>query len=325
VKGETYQQSNWIILKAAELFFIQNKSQKEVAALLDISESTASRLIRRAREERIVEFVIRSPFMNCLELAQGLAARYNLKDAAVVPGFTGSCCDDSEESIKQMVALEGARYLQRIIKPRDILGVAWGGTIYHLVHYLNPCQKTDTSFVTLHGSLSCCDYDLDVRTLVSRIAMALGGTHHSILSEGLLRSAGVVASVRQEPSVARIFDLFERITISLSGIGSLYPEPTSPLARIQYLESAEFEDLKNRGVYGDIMLRFFDRSGREIDSEIKERTLAIDMDTYRRIPTKIIVASGEHKAHTIQAALKGGLVDVLIVDYRLAEAVMALN
>lgn len=60
------------------------------------------------------------------------------------------------------VALEGARYLQRIITSKDVLGIAWGGTMYYLIHYLNPCQRADTIFVTLHGSLTCCDYELDV-------------------------------------------------------------------------------------------------------------------------------------------------------------------
>ncbi|MGL5513061.1 MAG: sugar-binding domain-containing protein, partial [Sporomusa sp.] len=57
----------------------------------------------------------------------------------------------------------------------------------------------------------------------------------------------------------------------------------------------------------------------ECESDLKHRTLAIDMDVYKNIPCKIIVASGSQKAATLHAALKGGLADVLVVDYWLAK------
>lgn len=317
MKGEVYNQSTCIVLKAANMYYTEGRSQKEIARLLRISEPTVSRLLKRAKLESIVSFVINKPYIRCLELENSLKTRYGLHDAVVVPP---SGAPGEDEAVKQEVALEGARYIQRIITPDDVLGVAWGGTMYHLIQYLNPCQKTNASFVTLHGSISCCDYELDVRTLVSRMAMAFGGKHYSLTAGGLQRGGGMAGLLRGE-AVRHVFALFDRITISVSGVGSLYPAADSPLARLQYLEPEEFAELRAQGVYGDLMLRFFDKDGRECASSLRERTLAIDLDVYRRIPCKIVAASGARKAHTLQAALKGRLVDVLIVDYRLAEAV----
>lgn len=101
------------------------------------------------------------------------------------------------------------------------------------------------------------------------------------------------------------------------------PELDSPLSRLQYLQPGELALLQAKGVYGDMMLRFFDRDGRECDGDIKERTLAIDIATYKKIPCKIVVISGIQKAQALQAALQGGLIDVLIVDRKLAQAVLA--
>lgn len=322
MKGEVFNQSTWIVLKVADLYYKKNMTQQEIADLLKISKSTVSRLLKRAVKENVVSFVIEQPYAECLELEKELKKKYGLKEVIVVPITEDQ---ENEEEVKKAVALEGARYIQRIITPEDILGIAWGGTMYYLIQYLNPCQKTEASFVTLHGSLSCCDYELDVHTLVSRMAMAFGGKRYALISEGLMDSKASIQMLLQEESIKRVFSLFNKITISVSGIGSFYPEATSPLSRLEYLKPEDFNELREKGVYGDLMLRFFDKNGRECDSSLRDRTLAIDLDVYRRIPCKIIAASGTHKAETINAALKGDLIDILIVDFHLAQVISNLR
>jgi len=261
--------------------------------------------------------VIRDPYKLCLDLEYRLLEKFDLKEVIIA-----NASSDPEEN-KKRVALEGARYLQREVTSRDKLGIAWGGTMYYLVHYLNPCQRTDTSFVTLHGSLSCCDYELDVHNLVSRMSMAFGGNYYSLSSAGLFNSREDLQTIKQDANVRRIFSLFEQLTISVSGMGSFYPELDSPLSRLAYLKPEELADLRDKGVYGDIILRFFDCQGKELDSDIRDRTLAIDIQTYKKIPRKILVVSGVQKAKSLVAALKGGLVDVLIVDSKLAQAILS--
>jgi deoxyribonucleoside regulator len=295
---------------------MQNKSQKEIAKILNVSEPTVSRLLKRAKKENVVSFLIQEPYADCLRIEKMLKTKYSLTEAIVVPPSEDQT--DSEIT-KQAVALEGARYIQRIITPHDVLGIAWGGTMYYLIQYLNPCQKTRANFVTLHGSLSCCDYDLNVSTLVSRMAMAFGGKHYILTPEGLAGSSQTIQALRSESGIRHVFSWFNRITISVSGIGSLYPKADSPLSRLRYLKTSELSELRKEGVYGDLMLRFFDKNGEECETNLKDRTLAIDMDVYKRIPCKIIVASGVQKAYTLQAALKGGLANVVIVDYFLAK------
>jgi deoxyribonucleoside regulator len=325
MKGEVYNQSKWIVMKAAYFYYVHDKPLKEVADILNVSKSTVSRLIKRAKKERIVEFVMPSPYKQCLELEHELVKRFKLKEAIVVPSvYKAKDVIDAEKS-KMSVALEGARYIQRIITSNDILGIAWGGTMYYLINYLNPCQKTYATFVTLHGSLSCCDYELDVNTLVPRMSMAFGGRHYSLSYEGLLSSEEKINLLKSKKDVKQVFSLFNKLSISVSGIGSFYPKLDSPLSRLQYLQADELVFLQGKGVYGDIMLRFFDENGKECDTNLKRRTLTIDMDTYKEIPCKIIVASGVQKAKTLQAALKGKLVDVLIIDSALAQAIVIQN
>ena len=215
MKSEVYNQSTSIVLKVADLFYTQKKTQKEIAQLLNISSPTVSRLLKRAEKEGIVAHVIQCPYCDCLDLEKELKTKYGLTEVIVSPPIPG---ETDEEEIKKQVALEGARFVQRVLTPEDMLGIAWGGTMYYLIQYLNPCQKTEASFVTLHGSLSCCDYELDVRTLVARMAMAFGGKQYPLVSEGLMSSSGQIQMLRKEERVERIFEMFNRVTISVSGI-----------------------------------------------------------------------------------------------------------
>ena len=316
MKLDKYDQSVFLVLKAAYQYYILDRSQNQIAKDLDVSVTTVSRLLKRARDEKIIEFVIRNPYVECL------------KEVIISPVIDmGEDEDDSAmepEMVKKLVALEGARYLQRVIKENDVLGVTWGSTVYQMINYLNPAQKANTTFVTLHGSLSNCVTEWDVRTLVSRMAKAFSGRKYILLTDTLMNSAETVKMLKKEKSISQVMDMFDKVDIAINGIGAFYPKVTSILAKPYYLSPDEVAMLKEHHVIGDVALRFLDKEGNECDTELKERTISISLEQFRKIPIKVTLASGEEKAHAVLAALKGGLIDVLIVDYRLGGTVLKL-
>lgn len=326
MESEVYNQSFSLILKAAYFYYVKDMPQSQIAEALNISIPTVSRLIKKSKEEKIVEFVIRDPYIECVELEEKIKNRFGLKEVIIAPGpiTSESTKINTIENMKKLVALEGARYIQRRIIPDDVLGITWGGTVYNLIHYLNPCQKIEAEFVTLHGSISHCDSELDVRTLVSRMAMAFGGRKYYLLTEGLMSKTNLADSIKKEKNIAKVFQMFNKVTIAINGLGSFYPKPDSMLSRTEYLSPSELDKLKSKNVFGDIALRFFDSEGRECDTDLKDRTIAIGFDEFKKIKTKVTIASGEHKTHTVLAAIKGDLVDVLIADYFLANSLLKL-
>ena len=324
--AEVYNQSTFIILKAAYLYYLKDKSQNEIADVLNISVPTVSRLIKKAKEEKIVEFVIRDPYLDCIDLEEKLKKEFKLKDVVIAPLVVEkNFQNDLEDNLKKLVALEGARYLQRIITENDVLGISWGQTMYYLIHYLNPCQKVNGKFVTMHGSISSLKPDLDVRTLVSRTSMVFGGKNYSLMAEALLSNAETAASIKKEKYVKKVYEMFDKITISISGMGSLYPQLDSLICHSDYLTAEEIKNLQKHNVVGDIVLRFFDQNGEECDTDFKDRTIGIELEQFKQIETKISVVSGDVKTHTVLAALKGGFIDVLVTDYSLGKSILQLN
>jgi DNA-binding transcriptional regulator LsrR (DeoR family) len=323
--SEVYNQSQFLTVKAAYLYYMKNMPQSKIAKKLNISVPTVSRLLNKAREDKIIEFVINDPYLECIELEQDLMNRFGLKEVIIAADPVENKIEEKEDAPdnhKKLVALEGARYLQRIIKDEDILGIAFGRTMYYMIHYLNPCQKVNAQFVTLHGSLNSLSDELDVASLARRMAMAFGGENKVLYAEGFSSNENLTKQLKEEKNVKKIIDRFKKVTISITGIGSFYPDLKSLLVSYDFLEEEELDHLTEKGVVGDMALRFFDSEGNECDTDFKNRTIAIDFESYKKIPLKIVMVSGVHKTQTVISALKGNLIDVLITNYSLGKSIL---
>lgn len=327
MQPDVYNQSLSLTVRAAYLYYIEELPQNEIASLLKISVPTVSRLIARAKEEKIVEFVIKDPYLDNLELEQKIKRAFNLKDVVITtnlhsnPVKKKTVIDIDEE--KRAVAMEGARYVQRIITKNDKLGITYGKTMYHMIHYLNPCKKINANFITLHGSIAELDYNLDVMSLVHRMSMAFGGENKIITSEGYVSNKKLADALKSEKNIESILKGFDKVTIAVTGVGSLCSEQKSIVAEV--FNEDELNLLKEQNVVADVALRFIDSEGKECESEIKDRTIGISYEQFKRIPTKIAIVSGIYKKHSLYACLKGQMFDVLVTNYELGKAILALK
>lgn len=328
MKTDKYDQSTFLVLKAAYLYYILEEPQSQIGEELGISVTTVSRLLKKAKEEKIIEFVIRDPLVECIKLEQELVRALNISEVIIAPAVhlqdDGNAYDEPE-NVKKLVALEAARYLQRIIKDDDIVGFTWGSTIYQMINYLNPAQKVEAEFVSLHGSLANSVPEWDVRTLVDRIAKAFAGKKYTLLTHALMSSKETVNLLLKEKNIEEVYQMFDRVNIAINGVGVFYPKTTTVLAKPDYLAPEDLEELRREEVVGDIALRFFNRKGEECCTSLKDRTISIEFEKFKRIPHKITLASGAEKAFAVYSAAKGGLVDTLIIDSNLGAKILDLT
>jgi DNA-binding transcriptional regulator LsrR (DeoR family) len=84
--------------------------------------------------------------------------------------------------------------------------------------------------------------------------------------------------------------------------------------------SEELEELKNGQVIGDIGSSFFDQDGNEVATSLSKRMIGLSLADLTKIPDTVILASGEEKILAIKALLKNRIIDHLIIDASIAEA-----
>jgi DNA-binding transcriptional regulator LsrR (DeoR family) len=133
----------------------------------------------------------------------------------------------------------------------------------------------------------------------------------------------IARHIKREKNVKNVLEMFNQITISLNSIGSFLPVIDSLLYQPNgYLTESEINGLKNTGLIGDMNLRFFDNRGVECATDLKERTIGIEMNVFKNIKRKVTIASGDTKTNALRGALRGGLIDVLIIDQHLGKSLL---
>ena len=73
----------------------------------------------------------------------------------------------------------------------------------------------------------------------------------------------------------------------------------------------------------DITINFFDRNGNYLEV-LTDNKISIPLRQLKKIKTKVVICSGTHKARALIAGLRAEMIDVLIIDSIIADAVEKL-
>jgi DNA-binding transcriptional regulator LsrR (DeoR family) len=303
------------------MFFEQKLKQGDIANRLGISRFQVARLLRAAEKEGNVEIKIVNPFHNDTDgdLGAALENLFGLQEAIVVNAPPVM----STVGVSERLGRVGAAYLRRTLQDRDVLGVSWGDSLSAVVRALTPAQsRLDLEVVQTTGSSQEISINIAPTELVRRLAEILGGRYHILNVPIMLANEKLRDEIIAEPDIASALKFCNLITVILTDIGALQPEPSSLFARAARLSQAELAYLRHCGIVGEISSLFFDRNGGLVDNEMSRRIVGISASQYRACQKVIAVTGGPDKPTAILAAIKGKLVNVLITDRASALAIL---
>ncbi|MCU0914389.1 MAG: sugar-binding transcriptional regulator [Planctomycetes bacterium] len=297
-----------LLYKVARAYYDDGLTQQQIGERFGLSRVKVSRLLRSAREQKVVQITIAPPQSSNAQIEQQLEHRYGLKEALVVT--------PSSYAPAVLVGELGpvaAACLMRGLQGSEVVAVSWGMTVLSVVDALPAASMPEMRVVQLIGGLG----ELEARThgadLVRRMAQALGAKPRLIHAPGIVKDKMVRDALVMDPQVADTLELAGRADVALVGLGS-FDQGSTLLAGRDTLTAAEVEELRGSGVVGDIALQFFDRGGRRVSHPIYERIVGTSIETIQSIPRVIGVAGGLEKIAVIRAALRGGLINVLVTD-----------
>lgn len=313
-----YSQSTALMNRAAVMYYHEQKSQQMIAKELGISNATVSRLLNSAKDNSLIRFVLDEELFRVMELENAIKDKYSLEDVLIARVIDKKERENSDK-VRDLVGFEAAKYIQRTIKDDDILGITFGRTIHRMIENLYPSQKKDTQFITLQGDYREYDSDISSVSLVSEMAKSFGGTNHCITYPAHYETEEEAERIKDSEEMRNFFEMFKKVNTAVTSVGSFYPDQISALMRCSFFDDEFLEELRDKNVYADIVLSFLDEKGNEVKTSLNEKTLHISLDDFRKIPEKIILASGAEKAYSLRSVLRAGLSDVLILDYDLAE------
>jgi len=306
-----------LMIQAAKLFYQDGLSMVEASELLGISRQKFSQLVKMAKETGVVQIKILDPEENrILELEEALKNRFALKKVRVVEVFS-----DQGELVRKSVGEAGFRLLSELVKPGDKIGIAYGRTLYQLVLFARPINCPNLGVVQLMGGLSRISADVVATEIPRRLANILDAQVYYLMAPAFTKDQTTRDAILQDENVQAT--LREKIDIALVGIGNLSPEAT--LIRTETITQAEHQELLDKKAVGDVCGIYFDVQGRIIDFPGNQRKIARSLEDLKKIPFVVGIAGGLDKTQAILGALRGGLVNALVVDKITAERLLKLE
>jgi len=216
-----------------------------------------------------------------------------------------------------------AQWLDEWLRDGQVLGLSWGTSLQAMVDSFSADQPRSVELVPLVGGLSTVVSLVSGEELVRELAGKLGATYRYLHAPAVLRSTMARDSLLAEPAIAEVLQRAQVADIAMIGIGAAGIGSSRAVIDGLGLTSTERQAFLAAGPVGDPCCRFFDADGKPILGPVHDRVLAIELDQLKRIPTVIGVATGTEKAHGVLGAIRGELVDGLIIDASLALALLS--
>jgi DNA-binding transcriptional regulator LsrR (DeoR family) len=314
--------SRKLLYKIAVSYYEDGLTQKQIGKRFGLSRIKVSRLLRQARELKIVQINITPSNGSHAELERALDTKYNLDEviATTPPNY-------SARGIARALAPLAVESLMRSMQGKGVIAITWGTTLHALIDFLPPTNWPNVRIVQCLGGLSSPEAEINGVDLVRRMAQTLGARPLLLSSPGLVANKAIRDALLLDPHISNMLQLAAKADIALVGIGVLNQE--SVIIQNDILSNSDIERLQSKGAVGDIGMRFYNSQGERIDDEIDDRVIGLDLDQFKRIKRVIGVAGGECKYEAIRAALQGKLIDVLVTDdltaTRLLEEDLATN
>jgi DNA-binding transcriptional regulator LsrR (DeoR family) len=300
------------------MYFVEDRSQDDVAAILGTTRSNVSRMLKQARDLGIVEIRIVDPAKRDHELELALRDRFGLVDVRVLEVTP-------ETDVLSGVGRLAVRWLDETLRDGQVVALSWGQTLQAVVRAVDGLSRRDVEVVQLVGGLSALDSAVTGQELVRELSERMGARHRYLHAPALFGSAQALTMMLHEQAIADALDAAKTADIAVVGIGAAGIGSSGTLLDALGLSPAQRAAFDASGAVGDVCARYFDLSGREVNSVVTERVLAVTLDDLRTIPTVAGVAAGREKALGILGALRGRIIDVLICDQAAARSVLSLD
>ncbi|MGI6877684.1 sugar-binding transcriptional regulator [Microbacterium sp. gxy059] len=301
-------------LRAAQLYYQQDRTMEAIAHELRTSRSSVSRLLSYAREIGIVDIRVSSPLEHAGILAKRIHSRYGVS-AHVVP-MPGSV---SETDRLDRVAMTGAHLLAQFMESNMVVGVAWGSTVSAVSRHLTRVPVHGTTFVQLNGAGNTLTTGVEYSSeILVRFREAFDAKVQQFPVPAFFDDPRTRDAMWRERMTQRVLGLQSRMDIALFSVGSPAADVPSQVYVGGYLEDEDYRQLEDDGAIGDVATVFYRADGSWRDIALNHRATGPSLDRLRRVPRRICAVAGTHKLAALRGALAGELVTDLVVDELLA-------
>lgn len=318
-RKDMMKEENFII-RVVEMHYKQGLSQQQISEKLNISRTTVSRALTKAKDIGIIEIKINYPAGTGNDLEAQLEKKYGLKEVIIA-------YSNQEDRLADEIAKNASDFLVRQIKNPMKIALTRGSTMQQMTEALaqNPRIKfLETDQVVILPSEGSTNISLTFpkkkrmmysNFIVEEVARILDANSYNFLCP-LYVSKKTREALLEEPSIMDLINQLQQADLSMMGIGNL--ESDSTLIQSGYVSKETFQELKNQGGQAEFMSHVIDKYGQLVSQDYDSQIMSLSLDDLVKIPIRAGVAYGKQKHEAIRAVLAGKYINVLITDAQTA-------
>jgi DNA-binding transcriptional regulator LsrR (DeoR family) len=305
-----------LMVRAAWLYHVESLTQQQIAERMNITRRRVNEILSEALEAGVVRISFDSVLAESVELEAKLRKRFGLQDAVVVP-------TPADPALLHSVLGRGAAgFLGRLIqtqKPASI-GVGWGSTLRETIQHIPSLNEPQIKVRSMMGGLTQGS-EINTFEIVRGFAQVLNGQCRYFVAPIYAESPESRDAIISQAVFQRTFKQICEVDVAYLSVGDVSQQ--SLQVRYGLPEGMNEQILRRAGAVGDLMGRYLDATGKEIDHPLNRQVLAPEMDDFRKIGCRIVASGGAHKRKILLAVAQSGLANVMITDADSAKAMLA--
>jgi deoxyribonucleoside regulator len=307
------------VLRAAEMYYLEQKTMDTIAEALGVSRATVSRMISEARTSGLVEITVHRDRRAAATLERLIAERYHVDVTVVAPPENATDTDRVRHAAGQ-----AGTVLRASLAPDLSIAVAWGATVATMARSLSPGVVPGLQIIQMSGAGNTFSSGAEYAAgTLGRFGASFGARVHHFPVPAFFDKASAREALWNERSVQRMLRLQEHANLAVFSVSALDARIPGHLYRAGYLQREDLRELLDRGVVGELGTVFLRADGSSDSIQLNARSSGLPIETLKRIRRRICVAVGATKVPIIQAALSAGAITDLVVDDAAAELLVA--
>lgn len=297
--------------RAAWLYYHEERTQGEIARELNVSRSTVTRLLHRAKQDGLVSVTLNVP-ASLFQAERALERAFGLARVRLVPAAT----DESMQ--KRWLGQVAAEVMASMMTDGTVAAVGWGTTLLAMAGSLvGNTPLAHAQVVPLVGGLHNADVGTETNAIAKAFAQHFNAAMRPLFAPIYVQDEATAIGLANDPGIRDALDLARNASMVVYSLGALHDDTT--IFKLGHITAEQKAFLRDHGAVGDIACRWIDAEGRSVELPPSIHPIGISLDDLKKIPLRLAVAGGQAKQVVVLAALRGGYATALVTDERTAE------
>jgi DNA-binding transcriptional regulator LsrR (DeoR family) len=315
MKVRPNQPTDSLIAEIAWQYYIKGLTQGEIAKQKELSRPTVMSYLKLARNRGIVSIKLDPVHGRTNDIADQLRKCFNLKTVHVVAGEQGSDLQTLEA-----VCEFGAHTLPDFLDPNDELGVSWGQTLSIMANMVPIIPIPGLVVRQLIGSMAN-PIVVTAESCTTEIARRLDAECINLNAPAVCSNVKLARALRREQIISQQLEKLRSCNKAVYSVSSCTPD--THVVRFKVCTREELKGYEKRGAVCNLAGRFLDAGGNAVKGELDDRLICVQLSDLRRMKGMLIV-SGTNKAAPALSVLRGGYAECMVVDEKLAKAILKI-